>query len=454
MVKKRIDPDDGTAYTWEEMSKFYRGKYKQKAIEEYWYSCKEVGEKSQKRGAKSSEKAVPKARAKSKGKKEAKPRKPRIDAELLEAALKAAKASPAKTVELLGPLDEGMPGPEHFKIVETPIGEVPEGGLLLEVVCMSADPYMRSRIKSASDAKAGPISGYVSGRILESKSPKWHPGDLIGARLPYTTVQVVNKEVLETTSIWRLTGMVNEETISQGIGVLGMPGSTAYGGFIDVLKPKRPQQKGEQSGEVLFVSAASGAVGQLVGQLAKNIYGCTVIGSAGGPEKCATIKEKFGYDYAIDYKTVSNAEELAAKIKECSPDGIDMYFENVGGMHFDAALSCLKTGGRIAICGCISQYNEKSNSRSPLGIDTNPIQLGRMIYSNQRIEGFICRPWLNGERGAFLRDMKRWLKQGKLNITETVTEGIEKWPEAFQSLFTGKNNGKVVVQVAKIQPLY
>lgn len=211
-----------------------------------------------------------------------------------------------------------------------------------------------------------------------------------------------------------------------------MPGSTAYGGLIDILKPA--------AGQTIFISAASGAVGSVVGMIAKNVYGCTTIGSCGGPEKVKLLKEKFGYDHAIDYKTCSDADALKSALDAVAPDGIDMYFENVGGMHFDAAFASLKAGGRIAVCGAISEYN---NSK----VVGNNVDITKMIYSGQRIEGFVCMPWLSGQRGTFLADMANWFKAGKIVEQETFTDGIENWPVAFQSLFTGSNKGKVVVRV-------
>jgi hypothetical protein len=421
--ERRVDTDAGGKYTLEEFQDYY-GKKKGKQ----WWD------------------AAPKAKAKAKAKANEKTGpKPKVDAGLLEAAVAAAKSAPAKTVELIAPLDEGMPGPEHFKITETTVGEVEEGGIMVELLHISADPYMRSRIKSGAGAKAGPISGFVTARVLVSKSKKWHPGDIVGTSLPYTTVQIVSAEALEKAMMWRLTHLVDETTASQGIGVLGMPGSTAWGGFYDILRPQRAKKKGEPNGETIFVSAASGAVGQLVGQLAKHA-GCVTIGSAGGAAKCEALKEKFGYDHAIDYKTCADAEALKAKLKECAPDGIDMYFENVGGMHFDAAKASLKAGGRIAVCGCISQYN----SGAGLGADFNKLTLGSLIYTQQRIEGFMCARWLSGKVGNYrwLRDLSRHLKDGTVKITETETEGIENFGKAFQSLFTGANNGKVVIKVS------
>jgi NADPH-dependent curcumin reductase CurA len=289
--------------------------------------------------------------------------------------------------------------------------------MVIHVMAFSADPYLRGSIKSTGYNKPGnPMIGFVAGKVIASKNPDWVAGDLIGASLPFSTLQVVKKENLAKTMSWKLTGLIEESDIGLGIGILGMPGSTAYGGLIDVLRPNK--------GDTIFISAASGAVGSLVGMIAKNIYDCKVIGSAGGPEKCALIKEKFGFDHAIDYKKCNSADELNAALKEVAPDGIDMYFENVGGMHFEVAFNSLKTGGRMAICGQISEYNNKTPNLCQL----NPM---KMIYSSQRIEGFVCHAWLTGKKGNFLKDMHAWLQQGKIVRQETVFEGIENWVQAF-----------------------
>lgn len=204
--------------------------------------------------------------------------------------------------------------------------------------------------------------------------------------------------MLSKTVSWKLTGLIEEADISLGIGILGMPGSTAYGG-LDVLKPKK--------GETIFISAAAGIVGGLVGMLMKQVYDCKVIGSCGGPDKCALIKEKFGFDHAIDYKLYNSEEELTAALKEVAPDGIDMYFENVGGYHFETAFNSLKNGGRICVCGQIAEYNS-------LVPNLNKINPMKMIYSQQRIEGLICFGYLAGAKGTFLKDMHAWLKEGKV----------------------------------------
>jgi NADPH-dependent curcumin reductase CurA len=165
-----------------------------------------------------------------------------------------------------------------------------------------------------------------------------------------------------------------------------------------------------------------------------------VVGSVGGPVKSALIKEKYGFE-AIDYKTVSTAPELIALLKGVAPDGIDMYFENVGGIHFEAAMDQLRPKGRVAVCGMISDYHTSADIKCSF----NPM---KMIYTAQRIEGFVCFPWLDGSKGHFLTDMSDWLKEGVVQVDETFFEGIEQWPNAFQALFTGANVGKVVVRVA------
>lgn len=345
----------------------------------------------------------------------------------------------AKSVVLIAPFDEGVPGPEHFTIEEKPfsIGEsianLQNGQVLVGLKAISADPYLRGWIKSTGAFKAGQVMrGYTAGKVLASKNPDWQEGDIIGSNLPFTSYQVLNADQVTKASAWKLTGLVDDDHISYGIGILGMPGSTAYGGLIDILQPK--------AGETIFVSAASGAVGGLVGMIAKHVYGCKVIGSCGGPEKCELIKNYYGYDHAIDYKTINTKEELIEKLKEVAPEGIDMYFENVGGIHFEAALAVLRQYGRVAVCGWISEYNNAVMAP----IQANP---GLMIYKQWRIQGFICSRWLHGEKGNFLADMSQWLKEGKVKVQETFFDGIENWPVGFQSLFTGRNVGKVVIRL-------
>ncbi|KAG5180396.1 hypothetical protein JKP88DRAFT_200347 [Tribonema minus] len=343
-------------------------------------------------------------------------------------------AKEGKSIVLSAYCDSGYPGPEHFTIETVPVDDLADGGLLVQALVMSADPYLRASVKSNSGKPLGtPMSGFIAGKVLESKNAAWKAGDLFGASLPFTTVQVVTADQLSKTVSWKLSEFITEDQISLGIGVLGMPGVTAYAGLVDVLRPNE--------GETLFVSAASGAVGSLVGQIGKHVYKLKTIASAGGPKKCALCKDAFGYDEAIDYKTASNTAELTALLKAAAPDGIDMYFENVGSMHFEAALAALRAKGRIAVCGSISAYSDAA----PQPCAIHP---GQLIYKLQRIEGFMCAPWLGDPKGKALRAMAAWWKEGKLKVQETDYHGVERWPEAFNALFTGANVGKVVVHVA------
>jgi len=339
---------------------------------------------------------------------------------------------PSKTIYLKAAADNSIPGPDNFEIRESKVNtaDLKEGEIVVTALVMSVDPFLRGQIKTGGSKKVGEaMVGFVAGKVLASKHTDWKENDLIGASANFSTVQILNPS---KTIAWNVTDYVTEDKISYAIGVLGMPGSTAYGGLLDVLRP--------EEGQTIFVSGAAGAVGSMVGQIAKRVKKCTVIGSCGGPEKCKLVKEKFGFDHCIDYKTVSNTQELKAELKKVAPGGIDMYFENVGGMHFEAAFESLRPHGRIAVCGGISQYNKTESDK----LKINPLQ---MIYSFQRIEGFVCIPWLSGKKGNFLKDMYDWVQAGHITVEETVFEGIENWPVAFQGLFTGKNKGKAVVKL-------
>jgi NADPH-dependent curcumin reductase CurA len=188
-----------------------------------------------------------------------------------------------------------------------------------DFISLCLDASQRNGLKTGQRKPGTPMDGFIAGKVVESNHSAWKAGDLFGASRPFTTVQAISAEELKSTLIWKLTDHITEDQIGLGIGVLGMPGATVYGGVHDVLRPKE--------GETLFVSAASGAVGSMVGQLAKNVYNCKVVGSCGGAKKCEFLESKFGFDHAIDYKQANNKEELVAALKEAAPDGIDMYFE-------------------------------------------------------------------------------------------------------------------------------
>lgn len=347
----------------------------------------------------------------------------------------------SKNLHLKEAMDFGIPGPENFEVFRTSVSsyDMQDGDILVQILSISADPYLRNSIKktkgamnSGSNEEGAIMQGFVSGKVLRSKNEAWIEGDLFGAHSHFSTVQIVPEAYSK--GFWKLTDLIEDESqISYGVGVLGMPGSTAYAGLLDILRPN--------AGETIFISAAAGAVGGLVGMIAKNVFGCKVIGSCGGPVKCALIKEKYGFDHAIDYKKIPDAVGLIAALKEVAPEGIDMYFESVGGMHFEAAFAQLRPHGRIAVCGEIAEYGSENPNLSS-------ISLMKMIYTFQRIEGFVCGPWLRGEKGNFIVDMSKWIKEGKVIMQEeSFTDGLENWPIAFRSLFTGANIGKVVVRV-------
>jgi len=319
------------------------------------------------------------------------------------------------------------------KVSDAP-SEAPADGVLVKLCFISADPYLRNSMAS-SIPENSIVSGFVSGKIVASNIPDWKKDDLFGANLPFTSIQAVSGPALQ--GFRKLTGLISEAELSLGVGLLGMPGSTAYAG-LDLM--------GVNENDRVWISAATGAVGSVASQIAKNVKKCKlVLGSAGSAEKCSVAVKEFGADACFNYKDASNAKELTALVKKHAPEGIDFYFENVGGDHFTAAMGNLRPHGRVAVCGAISRYNHTDGG----GFPSESINFGQIIYQQQRVEGFLCGDWLSGKRGSFLGDMSKWYKEGLVKNKETVFDGIEKWPEAFHALFTqgGDNLGKVVVKV-------
>ena len=259
----------------------------------------------------------------------------------------------SKTLYLAAACNSGLPTAAHFRVEEAPAPlaeDLAPGCVLVRLTHISADPFQRGRIKAdrpGAIPAGAPMAGFVSGVVVASQSQKWAAGDLFGANLPFITVQVLTPPLLAATAMWRLNGLCAEADLHLGVGALGMPGATAWGGLVDVLRP--------EAGQTLLITAASGAVGQLVGQLAKQ-RGVRVLGSAGGPAKCATLKDVFGFDEAIDYKA---GEGFEGALKRLAPSGLDMVFENVGGSQFEAAFRCLGKGGRLAVCGAIAEYHHE-----------------------------------------------------------------------------------------------
>jgi NADPH-dependent curcumin reductase CurA len=321
---------------------------------------------------------------------------------------------------------QGMPSLADFEVAETPVPSPGPGQVLVRNIYMSVDPYMRGRMVER-ESYVPPfqigeaLSGGAVGQVVTSNgNSNFKPGDYVSNFSGWRE--------------WFVTGGGELQKIDPAmapiqafLGALGMPGLTAYAGLLKVGELK--------DGERVFVSAASGAVGAIVCQIAKN-KGCYVVGSAGSDEKCDWLVKEARCDKAINYK---KAGDLTAAVKAAFPEGIDVYFENVGGAHLDAALANMRMHGRIPVCGMIEQYNATTPPPGPANIImTIPMRL--------TIKGFIVSDYMN-LTPDFLRDMSGWAKAGKMTWRETIYEGIERAPEAFIGLFKGENFGKMLVKI-------
>jgi NADPH-dependent curcumin reductase CurA len=323
---------------------------------------------------------------------------------------------------------QGAPVPEDFEIAEGPAPEPAEGQILLRTRFLSLDPYMRGRMSEAkSYARPVPVGGVMEGQgvgeVVASRHPGFRPGDTAMAYTGWQRLAAVGGQ-----------GAIRidpaEAKLSANLGVLGMPGLTAWVGLEDIGEP--------QAGETVVVSAASGAVGQVVGQIAKR-RGARVIGVAGGPAKCRFITEELGFDAAIDHRG-----DLAAQLDAACPDGIDVYWENVGGAVQAAVFPRLRDFGRMVMCGMIAQYNEVPGAdatAAPPGPNLGPVVRKRL-----RIQGFIVSDKGWGRYPQFRQDMLGWLRDG-LVWKEDVVDGLRQAPEAFIGLLQGRNFGKLVVAV-------
>ncbi|XP_004241896.1 2-alkenal reductase (NADP(+)-dependent) [Solanum lycopersicum] len=307
---------------------------------------------------------------------------------------------------------------------------VPEGcnAMVLRNLFLSCDPYMRLRMKKfegsyiESFTPGSPITGYGVAKVLESGDSNFQKGDLVLGRTGWEEYSIVTA----TPTLFKIHD--KDVPLSYYTGILGMPGLTAYAGFYEVCSPKK--------GETVFVSAASGAVGQLVGQFAK-MLGCYVVGSAGSKEKVDRLKSTFGFDEAFNYK---EEQDLDAALKKYLPDGIDIYFENVGGKMLDAVLLNMKIHGRIAVCGMISQYNLEQTE----GVHN----LFCLISKRIRMEGFLVHDYYH-LYPKYLDMIIPQIKAGKVVYVEDIAEGLESAPSALVGLFSGRNIGKQVVMVSR-----
>lgn len=318
----------------------------------------------------------------------------------------------------------GAPSPGDFELVEGPVPEPGEGEVLTRTLFLSLDPYMRGRM-SAAKSYAKPVelgqvmTGGTVGEVVASRHESFAPGDIVVgpggwqdyAVLPGALARKIDPRIAP---------------VSTALGVLGMPGMTAYVGLLDIGRPK--------PGETVVVSAASGAVGSVVGQIAK-IHGCRVVGVAGGKAKTDYVVEELGFDAAVDHRSPDLADALAA----ACPDGVDVYFENVGGATQKAVWPLLNDFARVVVCGLIAHYNDPTPPPGPSMLD--------VLRKRLAVQGFIVSDRAH-RQADFLRDVGAWLQAGKLKYCEDVVVGLENAPEAFIGLLQGKNFGKLVVKVA------
>jgi NADPH-dependent curcumin reductase CurA len=318
----------------------------------------------------------------------------------------------------------GLPKLEDFDIVSSEIPVIGEGEVLLEILWISLDPYMRGRMNDAKSyapsVRIGePMIAGVVAQIKSSRTPLFVEGDIVEGRSGWQKYAVSDGIGLRKID-------PALAPIQTAVGILGMPGLTAYFGFLDVCEPK--------PGDIVVVSAASGAVGQVVGQIAK-LMGCLVIGTAGTDEKVSYIVNDLGFDYGINYRSQNIGESLD---KYC-PDGIDIYFDNVGGELTDLVMERLKIGARISVCGQISQYN---NSQLELG----PRNMGNLVKSQAKMQGFLVFAYEYRYPQALER-MADWISKGKLKYKEDIVDGIENAPKTFIGMLNGENFGKTLIRI-------
>ena len=329
---------------------------------------------------------------------------------------------------LLDKRPSGMPEDSCWKLNEEIITSIQNNEIIIEVKYLSIDPYMRGRMNDsrsyAAPAKIGePMTGETAGVVVESNSDLFKVGDKVCAHKGWQTF-IKAKD----TDPALMKVPESNISLSSFLGTLGMPGRTAYFGLNRVGKPK--------DGETLVVSAASGAVGTVVGQLGK-IYGCNVIGIAGGPEKCSYVEDVLGFDKCIDYKS-GNLDE---KLKNACPNGIDIYFENVGGEVTRAVAPLLNEGSRVPICGFISKYNEKDM----MNVETPFHVLGKLEQKPDH-RFFVVTEWMDEWESA-TKEILNLVSEEKILFRETITSGFENAPQALRDVLTGKNFGKQIIEI-------
>ena len=337
----------------------------------------------------------------------------------------------AATRIVLASRPQGAPTAANFRVETLPVPVPASGQMLLRTLFLSLDPYMRGRM---SDAKsyAAPVAidavmeGATVSCVENSQHPDFQRGDIV---LGFSGWQ--SHALSDGTGLTKVDKALTQPSLA--LGVLGMPGFTGYMGLLDIGQPK--------PGETVVVAAASGAVGSVVGQVAK-LKGCRAVGIAGGPEKCRFVVEKLGFDACIDHHTADFPAQLAA----ACPNGIDVYFENVGGMVFDAVLPLLNTKARVPVCGLIATYNDTT---LPSGPDRLGLLARTILTKRIKMQGFIIFQDYSQHFGEFFGQMGTWVKEGKIKFHEDVVDGLANAPEAFIGLLKGRNFGKLVISVSR-----
>ncbi|NEU56220.1 NADP-dependent oxidoreductase [Halorussus sp. MSC15.2] len=328
---------------------------------------------------------------------------------------------------LLAKRPEGRPDRDTFELVEEDVPEPGPGEVLVRTLYLSVDPYMRGRMDAgesyAEPWEVGdPLRAGVVGEVVESNGTNFEAGDVVTGNLDWADYATARGSELQS---------VNPDLgpVSTALGVLGMPGRTAYFGTRDVAEPK--------AGDTFVVTGAAGAVGSVAGQIAK-LSGARVVGFAGSDEKVEFLEDELGFDAGINYK---ETDDYRAALDEAAPDGVDSYFDNVGGPITDAVFSKLNVDARVAVCGQISLYNAEE-------MPTGPRKLGKLIETRARVEGLLVGDFAPRFEEA-TRQLAEWVAEDEIRYRETVTEGLENAPDAFLGLFEGENIGKQLVKVGE-----
>ncbi len=331
---------------------------------------------------------------------------------------------------LLATRPVGLPKSTNFSLVQSDLPEPDDNEMLCKTLYLSLDPYMRGRMNEGK-SYVDPIEigdvmvGATVSEVIVSNHREYKMGDIVLTQGGWQEYSISNGD--DTRKI----DFDDDTSLSYALGVLGMPGLTAYVGLLDIGQPKE--------GDTIVVSAAAGAVGSVVGQIAK-LKGCKVIGIAGSPAKCNHVVKELGFDDCINYKS----DGLAAQLANVCPDGIDVYFENVGGRVLDAAIGLLNVGARVPVCGGIAYYNL---TELPPGPDRTALLMRSILINRVKMQGFIIFDHYD-RQAEFTKDMSVWLKNGDIKYSEDIVDGLANAPETFKGMLMGKNLGKQIIKVA------